>query len=65
MAVHCDDKVISDDSAELQLLHQQDTEKGHGRYEVRWYPTTPSPSGACRFFVSTNQPQAVLSAPLP
>jgi len=66
LAVHCDNGVmISDDSAELQLRHQQDTDKRRGHYEVRWYPATPSPSGSCRFSVSANQQQPVLSAPLP
>jgi len=66
LTVHCDHDVISDDSAELQLLHQEDTDKQTGRYEVRWYPATPSPSGSCRFAVNTaDQQQPVFSAPLP
>lgn len=66
LTVHCDNGVISDDSAELQLLHQEDTDNETGRYEVRWYPATPLPSGSCRFAVSTaDQQQPVFSAPLP
>tara|TARA_Y100001934_G_scaffold148094_1_gene177695 strand:- start:486 stop:2483 length:1998 start_codon:yes stop_codon:yes gene_type:complete len=65
LAIHCDKGVISDDSAELQLLHLDDTDNETGRYEVRWYPATLSPSGACRFAVDTGQQQPAFSAPLP
>lgn len=63
LAVHCDNRVISDESAELQLLHQEETDNETGHYEVRWYPTTPSPSGSCRFAVNTGQQQSTFSTP--
>lgn len=65
LAVHCENSVIDDDSAELQLLHQKDTDNETSRYEVRWYPGTQPPSGSCRFAVSTDQQQPAFSAPLP
>ncbi len=66
LTIHCNNGVISDDSAELQLLHQEDTDKQTGRYEVRWYPAKPLPSASCRFAVSAaDQQQPVFSAPLP
>ena len=65
LAIHCHDHVITDDSAELQLLHLRDTEKETGRYEVRWYPGTQPPSRPCRFAVDTGERQPLFSAPVP
>lgn len=65
LAIHCHDHVITDDSAELQLLHLRDTEKETGRYEVRWYPGTQPPSRPCRFAVGTGERQPLFSEPVP
>ena len=53
LAIDCHDHVITDESAELQLLH------------LRWYPGTQPPSRPCRFAVDTGERQPLFSAPVP
>lgn len=55
LAVHCGSRVISDDSAQLQLRHRSDSHDSTGTYEVRWYPAEGAPVDDCRFAVRTGR----------